>query len=133
MNIFDRKYSEIILEEKALLESLVPEIKSTSNEKLERKLKSARDNLENLFSVVFIGEFSTGKSTIINALLGRSILPEGITPTTDEITIVKYGKADQESSYDGYHYISINEERLRGFFLVDKLPERTSRSNSVKR
>ena len=119
MNLIDKKYSEIILEEKALLESLVPEIKSTSNEKLERKLNSARDNLENLFSVVFIGEFSTGKSTIINALLGRNILPEGITPTTDEITIVKYGETDEESNYNGYHYISINEERLKGFFIVD--------------
>ncbi len=119
MNLIDKKYSEIILEEKALLESLVPEIKSTSNEKLERKLNSARDNLENLFSVVFIGEFSTGKSTIINALLGRNILPEGITPTTDEITIIKYGETDEESNYNDYHYISINEERLKGFFIVD--------------
>jgi hypothetical protein len=40
MNVIGKKYSEIILEEKALLESLVPEIKSTSNEKLERKLNS---------------------------------------------------------------------------------------------
>jgi small GTP-binding protein len=119
MNILDKKYSEIILEEKALLEALVPEIKSTSNEKLEKKLNSARDNLENLFSVVFIGEFSTGKSTIINALLGRNILPEGITPTTDEITIIKYGETDEESNDSGYHYISINEERLKGFFIVD--------------
>jgi small GTP-binding protein len=119
MNLIDKKYSGILLQEKALLESLVPEIKSTSNEKLERKLNSARDNLENLFSVVFIGEFSTGKSTIINALLGRNILPEGITPTTDEITIIKYGEPDEESNQDGYHYISINEERLKGFFIVD--------------
>ncbi|HEX9665787.1 MAG TPA: dynamin family protein [Thermodesulfobacteriota bacterium] len=119
MNVIGKKYSEIILEEKALLESLVPEIKSTSNEKLERKLNSARDNLENLFSVVFIGEFSTGKSTIINALLGRNILPEGITPTTDKITIIKYGETFEESNDNGNHYIAINEERLKGFFIVD--------------
>jgi small GTP-binding protein len=119
MNLIDRKYSEIILEEKALLESLVPEIKSTSNEKLESKLNSARDNLENLFSIVFIGEFSTGKSTIINALLRKNILPEGITPTTDEITIIKYGESNEESNDNGHHHISINEERLKGFFIVD--------------
>lgn len=119
MNIIDKKYSGIILEEKALLESLVPEIKSTSNEKLERKLNSARDNLENLFSIVFIGEFSTGKSTIINALLGKNILPEGITPTTDQITIIKYGVTNEESKDNGHHHISINEERLKGFFIVD--------------
>lgn len=119
MNIIEDKYSEIISEEKSLLDSLVPEIKSTSNEELEKKLISVRDNLENLFSIVFIGEFSTGKSTIINALLGRNILPEGITPTTDEITIIKYGEADEESTENSHHHISIKEERLKGFFIVD--------------
>jgi small GTP-binding protein len=119
MSLIDRKYSEIVLEEKALLESLVPEIKSTSNEKLESKLNSARDNLENLFSIVFIGEFSTGKSTIINSLLRKNILPEGITPTTDEITIIKYGESNEESNDNGHRHISINEERLKGFFIVD--------------
>ena len=28
-------------------------------------------NLESLFLVVFVGEFSTGKSTIINAIIGE--------------------------------------------------------------
>jgi ribosome biogenesis GTPase A len=120
MNVIGKKYSEIILEEKALLESLVPEIKSTSNEKLERKLNSARDNLENLFSVVFIGEFSTGKSTIINALLGRNILPEGITPTTDKITIIKYGETFEESNDNGNHYIAINEEIGEKFTKINR-------------
>lgn len=119
MNIIDQRYSEILSEEKALLESLLPEIQATSNEALENKLARARDHLENLFSIVFIGEFSTGKSTIINALLGRNILPEGITPTTDKITIIRYGDKLEQSNGDGQHFISVNEERLKGFFIVD--------------
>jgi small GTP-binding protein len=34
------------------------------------------------FTLVVLGEFNHGKSTFINALLGESVLPTGITPTT---------------------------------------------------
>jgi len=41
-----------------------------------------------LFTVVFAGEFNSGKSTLINALLGAEILESGVLPTTDAITIL---------------------------------------------
>ncbi len=69
MQIVNERYSKIILEEKALLESLSSEVRALSYEGFEKKIKAVRENLENLFSIVFIGEFSTGKSSIINALL----------------------------------------------------------------
>ncbi len=119
MQIVNDKYSRLILEEKALLESLLAEVRALSYEEFENKLKSVREGLENLFSIVFIGEFSTGKSTIINALLGNSILPTGITPTTDRITILRYGDVKEAYEEDGNHYISIPEERLKGIFIVD--------------
>lgn len=119
MQIVNEKYSRLILEEKALLESLSAEVRALSYEEFEKKIKAVRENLENLFSIVFIGEFSTGKSSIINALLGERILPEGITPTTDRITILKYGDVREEHKENGTHYISIPEERLKGVFIVD--------------
>lgn len=42
-------------------------------------------------SVVVLGEFNHGKSTVVNALLGEEILPVGITPTTAVITHLVYG------------------------------------------
>ncbi len=42
--------------------------------------------------LVVLGEFNHGKSTFVNALLGGSILPSGITPTTALIHEVRYGK-----------------------------------------
>ncbi len=119
MQIIEEKYSKLILEEKALLESLSSEIKALSYEDFENKLNAVKENLENLFSIVFIGEFSTGKSSIINALLGEKILPEGITPTTDKITILRYGQAKEEQLENGNYFISIPESRLKGFFIVD--------------
>ncbi len=127
MQIVNEKYSKLILEEKALVESLSAELRVLSYEEFEKKLKAVRENLENLFSIVFIGEFSTGKSSIINALLGERILPEGITPTTDKITILKYGDVREEHEENGNHYVSIPEERLKGVFIVDTLGTNVTR------
>ena len=37
------------------------------------------------------GEAKRGKSTLINALLGRAVLPAGVTPLTAVATTVRYG------------------------------------------
>ena len=41
-----------------------------------------------LFTVVFAGEFNSGKSTLINALLGNELQETGVLPTTDSITVI---------------------------------------------
>lgn len=43
------------------------------------------------FYVACIGQFKRGKSTLINALVGREILPTGFTPVTAVPTVVRYG------------------------------------------
>jgi small GTP-binding protein len=50
-----------------------------------RRFREARDQLDGLFLLVVAGEFNSGKSSFINALLGERVLPEGVTPTTDRI------------------------------------------------
>ena len=54
----------------------------------ELKKKLVSDN----FKVLVIGEFKSGKSTVINALLGEKILPVYATPCTAVISEVVYGK-----------------------------------------
>lgn len=43
------------------------------------------------FKVLVLGEFNTGKSTFINALLGQEILPSYVTPATAIINEIKWG------------------------------------------
>jgi small GTP-binding protein len=43
------------------------------------------------FTIVVLGEFNHGKSTFINALLGRPVLPTGITPTTAVLAHISQG------------------------------------------
>jgi uncharacterized tellurite resistance protein B-like protein/GTPase SAR1 family protein len=44
------------------------------------------------FRVAIVGEFSQGKSTLLNALLGEEIQPVRATPCSGTITVLKYGK-----------------------------------------
>jgi ribosome biogenesis GTPase A len=37
--------------------------------------------------LVIVGEFNSGKSSFLNALLGKKYLKEGVTPTTNKISI----------------------------------------------
>jgi GTPase Era involved in 16S rRNA processing len=42
--------------------------------------------------LVVLGEFSRGKTTLVNALLGEAVLPMGVTPTTALIHEIRYGE-----------------------------------------
>ncbi len=56
--------------------------------------------MDDLFLVVVAGEFNSGKSAFINALLGEAILDTGVTPTTADITILRHGIKGQTSRTD---------------------------------
>ena len=60
----------------------------------ERILSIKEENTE--INVAFLGEFSSGKTTLINALLGTEFLPMFETPTTAVITEIYKG---EENSY----------------------------------
>ena len=57
-----------------------------------QRFREARDQLAGLFLLVVAGEFNSGKSSFINALLGERVLPEGVTPTTDRINLLRHGR-----------------------------------------
>jgi GTP-binding protein EngB required for normal cell division len=71
-------------------------------------LGQARDALfhaDHPFLMVFVGPFSSGKSSIINALIGSSggdeLLEVGPVPTTDRISILRYGEEPQRMDSGG--------------------------------
>jgi small GTP-binding protein len=68
----------------------------------QRLLRSAKAQLETLFLLVIVGEFNSGKSAFVNALIGDPVMPEGVTPTTSRIHLLVYGEpGDDESTPDG--------------------------------
>ncbi len=60
---------------------------------------------ENRFNLVVFGEFKRGKSTFLNALIGREVLPTAVVPLTSVVSIVQYGETDQAfvNYLDGRH------------------------------
>ena len=46
---------------------------------------------EGRFYVACIGQFKRGKSTLLNALVGQSLLPSGIIPITTAVTVLRWG------------------------------------------
>lgn len=62
-----------------------------------RTLDETIAHLDELFLLVVAGEYNSGKSSFINALLGDTIVAEGVTPTTDRITILRYGDTPAET------------------------------------
>jgi len=95
-------------------------------EKVSQKLQSRR------FRVAVIGEFSQGKSTLLNALLGEEIQPVRAIPCSGTITVLKYGsqkrvicrykdKRQEEISFEQYQVkAAISEEAALGS-LSDEL------------
>jgi len=77
-------------------------------------LKQALDRLkiraQEPMKVAITGQFSSGKSTFLNALLAKNILPTGITPVTSKVNYIRYGddlkiKVKYKDGRDEYHDI----------------------------
>lgn len=50
---------------------------------------------EDRFVLAVVGQFKRGKSTLMNAIIGKEILPTGVVPITSAITTLKYGPAEK--------------------------------------
>lgn len=64
-----------------------------ANEKIIKLLRDLYADISNdSFNIVVLGEFKRGKSTFINALLGKSLLPMDVLPETAVINEIRYGQ-----------------------------------------
>ncbi len=50
---------------------------------------------EDRFVLAVVGQFKRGKSSLMNAVIGRELLPTGVLPVTSAVTILKYGPREQ--------------------------------------
>ena len=50
---------------------------------------------EDQFTLAVVGQFKRGKSSLMNAIIGREILPTGLLPITSAITVLKYGPTER--------------------------------------
>jgi small GTP-binding protein len=98
------------------LEAFGPDVQSTDLQ----RFREATEQLAGLFLLVIAGEFNSGKSSFINALLGERVLPEGVTPTTDRINLLRHGPEVGEHALEAYLLERTHPaELLRELSVVD--------------
>ncbi len=90
---------DILPEVKKLFQEMNPLIISSVDSKLiERELDRFTDASSDVVPVCVMGNYSSGKSTFINALIGSEILPNGSNPVTTKVyKITKSKYADRAS------------------------------------
>ncbi|GAG79208.1 unnamed protein product, partial [marine sediment metagenome] len=96
MKILNETQDKLLVNERNKLNDLRAVLTefNASNEDI-KILGDTIKQLDELFLLVVVGEFNSGKSAFINALLGDSYLEEGVTPTTTRINILRYGETTE--------------------------------------
>ncbi len=128
--VLTRQQGELVaLERKLVLQVRDALTKSDGARSDIDRLASLVHEMDELFLLVVVGEYNSGKSTFINALLGDEVFAMGDLPTTRSISILRYGKAGPPESIGDhvllYHYPL---EVLRDLDIVD-----TPGTNSIER
>jgi small GTP-binding protein len=121
MRILDERREALVERERALLERFIGFLKDFGAPSEDVELvRRAHADLEELFLLVIVGEFNSGKSAFINALLDAEIAQEGVTPTTDRITVLRHAEEPVERERrDGVLEKGYPNEFLREIAVVD--------------
>jgi small GTP-binding protein len=119
--ILTPEHQELVRQERDLLAEVSGALERGDVAPGERSaLADSIRQLDELFLVVVVGEFNAGKSAFINALLGRELLAEGVTPTTAKIHLLSWGETDSRRTVDAVtERITAPVEMLRQLSLVD--------------
>jgi small GTP-binding protein len=121
MNILSAEHETILKEERKLLGDLrmaLAEFGASPED--QNALAESIQQVDDFFLLVIVGEFNAGKSAFINALLGADILKEGVTPTTTQVNILRYGERQKREVIDEQlHVLTAPAELLTEISIVD--------------
>ncbi len=107
-------------------------IKQGENESADN-LKKLADNVEKgLFSIVLVGEFSAGKSTFLNALMGMRILPSFTSETTATVNFLRHSTEAPNGEAGIVYYNDGHQEVLKELTLDSVANVVSTKSNMGK-
>jgi small GTP-binding protein len=106
MKILNDQQQNLLRDERKLLNDLqLALVHFGATPEHQDMLRQSIAQLDDLFMLVVVGEFNAGKSAFVNALLGRQVLAEGVTPTTMRIDILRYGPTEERTVIDEDQHI----------------------------
>ena len=108
------------------LASALGELAALGTERDREQLAALLDRLDAArLRVLVAGEAKRGKSTLVNGLLGRDVLPSGVTPLTAVTTTVRYG----DDEHAEVKFLDGHDEKHPLASLVDLVTERGNPGN----
>ena len=118
-NVVDAKVQALLRRESRLLVELRETLdREQADER--RRVDDLIATLEDLFTIVIVGEFNAGKSSMINALFGAKLRTEGPIPVDDVISILRHGEEPATKRISDYVVEQFYPvEFLRNITLVD--------------
>ena len=121
MHILNKQQEALLNDERQLLNDLrVALVQFGVVREDQDTLAESIQQLDELFLLVVVGEFNAGKSAFINALLGQKLLKEGVTPTTTQINLLRFGENQERTVIDEHqHVLTLPAELLIEISIVD--------------
>jgi small GTP-binding protein len=121
MGILKKAQETLLKEERRIMSDLqMALVKFGGESEDEESLRHSIQQLDELFLLVVVGEFNSGKSAVINALLGQRLLEEGVIPTTTQIHQIRHGEvAEKTVLSDGQTVLTFPIEFLSEMTIVD--------------
>ena len=121
MGVLKKEQEALLREERRIINDLqMALVKFGGESEDEESLRHSIQQLDELFLLVVVGEFNSGKSAVINALLGQKVLEEGVIPTTTQIHQIRHGKAPEKTILgDGQTVLTFPIEFLSEMTIVD--------------
>lgn len=120
MNIYKEKYGQ---KKEAVLSllNITKEFYDKYDKEHESEIfKNIIKNLENEeFSIVLVGEFSAGKSTFLNALMGEKILPSFTDETTATVNFLRHKEKAENGEAGRVYFKDENGKRVEVLDKVD--------------
>ncbi|SFZ98768.1 Putative ATP /GTP binding protein [hydrothermal vent metagenome] len=118
----NRQYEKTLLGDVKKIKDELMSSKFSPSVELERILNKQIKRVVYPIELAIVGQFSSGKSTFLNALLSKDVLPTGITPVTSKVIYINYGESHKlrvtyKSGAHEYHPIEnisqFSDQRLR--------------------
>ena len=87
---------------------------------IEKKIRDMAKQMAEPFYIIVAGEYNSGKSSFVNALLGKKILRVGPTPTTHSVVLLTHGDSfSQEQLQEHMSRVTYPLDALKEITLVD--------------
>ena len=87
-----------------------------------RRIDDLLRGLDDLFTIVVVGEFNSGKSSVINTLFGEKLRIEGPVPVDDRISILRHTSHEPRVASRGSQRPRDSEAATRDFVVEEHYP-----------